>query len=348
MTIVDVEVHREPPADFLAFTGALRFGTGSARYARANVAEQLARLADPRFLVARDGDAVVGGYAIDFRDARWRGGAVPGAYRGALGTDPDRRRQGIGRALTARAHALIDERAARAGEPVLAWGCIDAANAASLGLVGSGGAVDVGGLATWLLYRQAPRESPDVVRIDGSSPETVRQGYARSLAASLEECALADVTALRALGGAAGELHAMLEGERIVLAARVAPTVLRFDTLGAVNDALVRRLVMPFGFARRRFDPRAFRYLSLSDIVMVPDAERAWPRFVATLMARHGVHHALVTMDPSRALWRRLRKASGKRPGAAADVRVLARWHGADAPTATTPSGPIGLHPVDL
>ena len=349
---IDVDVHAAPPEDFVGFASELRFGTGAARYRRANLAEQLTRFADPRYVVAREGGAVTGGYAIDFRDASCAGARVPGAYRALLGVSPERRGTGVGRALAARARALIDERAATLGEPVLAWGCIDASNAASLGLVGgAGGATDVGGLASWLLYRQAPRGTLDVRVIDDASSVDVRRGYLRALEASLSDCALADVTGVHGASAPdpdGGAVHAVLEGERIVLAARVRPTVLAFDTLGPATDALVRHLVMPFGFARRRFDPRAFRYLSLTDVVVVPDAERLWPRFVSTLLARHGAHHALVVLDPSREAWRRLRKASGRRVRVAApDVRVLARWHGEGGRTLPA-DGPAGLHPVDL
>ena len=357
MTGPDVAVHREPPEDFVAFAGALRFGAGRARYRRANLVDQLARFADPRYLVAREGARVVGGYAIDFRTASLRGAPVPGAYRALLGTAPERRGTGVGRALRERAHALLERRAERLGEPVLAWGCIDAANAASLGLVGGGGARDVGGLATWLLYRQAPRETFPLETIDADASPAVRHGHALALEASRRDCALADATLPDARDGAgapggtgAGSVvHALLEGERVVIAARVALTELAFDTLGPANDALVRGLVMPFGFARRRFDPRAFRYLGLSDVVVVPGAERLWPRFVSTLAVRHGVHHALVALDPSREAWARLRRASRRRARAAADVRVLARWHGPGAAGAPLPDGePVALAPVDL
>ena len=354
---IDVDVHAEAPGDFVRFASELRFGTGAARYRRANLAEQLTRFADPRYVVARaaggrEAGPVVGGYAIDFRDASRAGARVPGAYRALLGVAPERRGEGVGRALAARARELIDERAATLGEPVLAWGCIDASNAASLGLVGgAGGASDVGGLASWLLYRQAPRETLDVRTLDDASGAGVRLGYLRALRASLADCALADATGVHgalAPGAAGGAVHAVLEGERLVLAARARPTVLAFDTLGPATDALVRHLVMPFGVARRRFDPRAFRYLSLTDVVVVPDAERLWPRFVSTLLARHGAHHALVVLDPSREAWRRLRKASGRWARVATpDVRVLARWHGG-GPPALPAGGAVGLHPVDL
>ena len=130
----DVDVHAEAPGDFVRFASELRFGTGAARYRRANLAEQLTRFADPRYVVARaaggrEAGPVVGGYAIDFRDASRAGARVPGAYRALLGVAPERRGEGVGRALAARARELIDERAATLGEPVLAWGCIDASNA---------------------------------------------------------------------------------------------------------------------------------------------------------------------------------------------------------------------------
>ena len=354
MTDLDVAVHRAPPADFVAFAGGLRFGAGKARYRRANLAGQLARFADPRYLVAREGGRAVGTYAIDFRTVAHRGRAVPGAYRALLGVAPERRGAGVGRALRERAHALLERRAERLGEPVLSWGCIDASNAASLGLVGAGGARDVGGLATWLLYRQRPRETLALETIDAGAPHAARLGHARALEASRTDCALADATGggpdvAGAPAGAGTTVHAVLEGERIALAARVSVTELAFDTLGPVNDALVRHLVMPFGFARRRFDPRAFRYLGLSDIVVVPDAERLWPRFVSTLAARHGVHYALVAIDPSREVWTRLRRASGRRRRAGRDVRVLARWHGPGTSAIALPEGArVALPPVDL
>ena len=324
---MNVDVHDALPDGFADFVGSMRFGAGAARYRRADVDEQLARFADPRFLVATDEGVIVGSYVLDARTVAMDGRAASWAYRALLGVAPSRRGRGVGRALVARANALLDE----AGTP--SWGCIDAGNAASLGLLRAGGATDVGGLASWLSYRQWPRDRMTLEPLDG------RIGEAHERARPSRELALADVTPC------ADDGHALVEGERIVVAARARRTVLAFDTLGPLNDALVRRLVMPFGFARRRFDPRAFAYLRLTDIVLAPGDERLWRPFVSTLMARYGLHHALVVMDPARSEWARLRAASGRRARADSDLRVMVRMPGGEPCRA---SGDMDLPPVDV
>lgn len=330
---VEVELHEAPPPGFADFVGALRFGSGAARYRRADPEGQLGRFADPRFLVARDGGRIVGSYVLDFRTVALAGERVPGAYRALLGVAPSHRRSGVGRALVARASSVLDAAGA------LSWGCIDAGNVASLGLLAAGGAMDVGGLASWLSYAQWPRERVSPVRTRG----TLHAAHERALAVSLEGCAAADVTPV------ADAAWALVEGERIVAAARVHRTELAFDTLGPLNDALVRRLVLPFGFARRRFDPRAFGYLRLTDIVLAPGDERLWRPFVSTLMARHGTHYALVVMDPSRPPWVRLRAASGRRAAVRPDLRVLVRAPGGSKDHIfAMAAGPVALHPVDV
>ncbi len=324
---MNVDVHDSLPVGFADFVRSMRFGAGAARYRRADVDAQLARFADPRYLVATDEGVMVGSYVLDARIVSVEGARDTWTYRALLGVAPSHRGRGVGRVLVARANALLDE----AGTP--SWGCIDEGNDASLGLLRTAGARDVGGLASWLAYRQWPRDRVPLEPLEG------RLAEAHARTATPEALGLADVTP------SGGEGYALVEGERIVAAARVRRTVLAFDTLGPVNDALVRRLVLPFGFARRRFDPRAFAYLRLTDIVLAPGDERKWAPFVSTLMARYGVHYALIVMDPSRTEWRRLRAASGRRARAKANLRVLVRMPGGSGHVA---AGPLDLPPVDV
>ena len=166
LSVVDGSAAREAvTAELAALIGSATFGSSGLRYRRLDVAGQLARLHDPVFVLARDAERPVGCCVLDRRALLVGGRETVGVYRGSLCVAPGRAGRGIGRALAEVARAWIDAEAARRGEPVLSWGCIERGNAPSLAVLGASGARDAGGLAMPMAYRQWPRERLAVERL---------------------------------------------------------------------------------------------------------------------------------------------------------------------------------------
>jgi len=333
MSTVRITIEPTAPGEFVALAGRLRFVRGAARYRRADLGAQLQRFAQPTFVVARERDAVLGGCVLDRRRLSLDGRPVDGLYRALLGVRAERGGEGIGRAIVAAAFEQADRLADERQTPVLSYGCVDAANAASLALLRRHGAQPCGALATALLYRQWPRAQPGLQRAD----DAVRADAARLVALGEADCGWRDTVD----AGSPGWVWQDERGPAIV--ANVALSTLSFDTLGALNDRLVAALVEPFGFARKRFDRSAFRYVRLSAVGVRPGAEADWRRFLDSLLHAHGCHYAMLVIDPTRQLARRIGLHRST-----ASLQVMARWHGsASRPPAAAP-GPTGLHPVDV
>ena len=342
MSAVRCTLEPTPPPAFASLLESVTFGTSGLRYRRLHAAAQLARLHDPVFVAAREGGTFVGGYALDRRALRVGDRATRGVYRGALAVAADAQGRGVGRALAARGREWIDALARATGEPVLSWGCIDADNHRSLEVLRGAGADAVGGLTMLMLYRQRPRER---LALEALAPGRDSR-EAAVLARTERDCAARDLTSSASPG------LALVDGDGVRVGARVAPSVYRIETMGRALDALVRVTVTPFAPARRRFDPTAFRYLRFSDVALREGAERDWPAFVSSALARHEAHFGLLFLDPRGRLHGRLRRvgAFGRLVhGTSASLRVMARW----SPPATNaelpplPKGPLALPPVD-
>ena len=332
------------PADLAPLLESVTFGTAGLRYRRLDVEAQLRRLHDPVCIAARRGEALVGAYLLDRRELLVAGERTSGVYRGSLCVAPTALGQGVGRALAACGRDWTVASSHERGAPILSWGCVDVDNHRSLALLASEGAVADGALAMFMCYRQWPRER---LALEPLAPgRDARE--APLLAATERDCGARDVTPSRLPGLAASDA----EGLRI--SARVAASGYRVETLGRGLDALVAIAVRPFPPARRRFDPRAFRYVRLADVGLREGCERDWPAFVSTLLARHGAHFALTFVDPEGALHRRLRGigplgALVHRPSSA--LRIMTRWADAAAGgrgrARALPPGARALAPVD-
>lgn len=329
------------PPELPALAESVTFGTEGLRYHRLDVADQVRRLHAPAFVTVRARGRLLGAYALDRRRLLVDGREIDGIYRGLLCVAPAAQGRGVGRLLAVRGRDWVERRARERGAPCLSWGCIDADNHRSHALLGSEGARDAGGLGLFAHYRQWPRERVPLERLaPGRDPRE-----AALLAATEADCALRDMTPSELPG------LALVDGAGVRASARVAPTVYRIETMGRLRDALTRLLVMPFPFARRRFDPERFRFLRLGDIALRAGCEDDWPRFVSALLARHDAHIALAFIDPRRELHARLRGIGafgrllhdGKAP-----LRVMARWAGAESSEPPAPSGgACALAPVD-
>ena len=104
--------------------------------------------------------------------------------------------------------------------------------------------------------------------------------------------------------------------------------------------------------ARRRFNPRDFTYLRLTDIVIREGEERLWKDFLASILARYGAHMAMFMLDARSRARARLDKAGvfGRITASTRqEVVVLANaWHVTTDAWRKAARKPLGIGPLDL
>ena len=263
-------------------------------------------------------------------------------YRGLLSVRSDRQREGLGRLLVERTLAWVGEHAERAGEPLLTWGCIEARNDRSLRLLRARGAQPLGLLETLMVYRQWPRIRVGVDVIEDPRLPAVRGALDETHA----DCGL------RSEADSPLPFLAVSDEAGIVAGARPALTRVDMERIGGLWDVLNDRLLRHVPAARRRFDPRNFTYVRLSDVVVRPGHAGVWRDFLSTVMAMHGTHMAMLVLDPRSRASGLLHEAGVFGRFAAATrqrLLVLGRaWNLEPARLAAHVDAPVGLGPLDL
>lgn len=285
------------PDDFVTALASARFGSTAPRYRRINVDAQLDRLHDPvYFTLRRHGDAV-GTYCVDRQPLQLGQRDIDAAYRGLLSIAEGHQRHGLGRWLVRSALGWLRENAA----PALCYGCVDATNRRALALLAGEGAVPIGELQVFTLYRQFPRR-----RIAVDTVAAPPAGEVEAMLAASAPCIeLADRTPPR--GG--GAYRVVRGGGEILAGAHVSMTRLDLDPLQGVAGFVVERLMPRFPPGHRRFNPRNFAYLRLNHLYAPIEHAATWPRFIESLMAGHGVHFAVLVLDPTGPTFATLRGA---------------------------------------
>ena len=164
--------------------------------------------------------------------------------------------------------------------------------------------------------------------------------------------ATGDDAGLRGAAGSFGRYFAVLRGGEIVAGARV--TITRIDLSRAVGayGAFHERVGRFIPAIRRRFDPKNFTYLRLSDVVARPGSAATWRDLLPTLMREHGVHMAMFVLDPQSSTYRAL--ADGGLFGRFAEntrtrLDVLATaWNFPSDIIDQVSQRPLGIGPLDV
>lgn len=315
------------------------FGSAGLRYRRLDIRERLDDRGGVVCIELWHERHLAGTYLLSPRDLVVHGEPTRGVYRSLLTIDRALQGRGLGRYLVR--HAL-DWLAATAEQPLVTWGCIERDNERSRSLLASLGARRVAGLESRLVYRQWPRARVDVSRFDRADASS----FTAALQLTENDCAIRDAT----IGG--GNYFAVTGDDGIVAGARAIMTSVEMMPTGSRWDAFYAQLVRFLPPARRRFDPRNFRYLRLDDLVVRPGSETVWPDFLSTLMTIYDVHMAMFVLDPRAGLTRSLERAGLFGRFAAATrqhVDVMATGFGlrADLPGHDHPT-PVALGPVDF
>jgi GNAT superfamily N-acetyltransferase len=326
----------------LDLLSGLRFGSEGLEYRRLNLREQIVRLPSPAFLSLEYEGRLAGTYALATKRLASASGEVTGIYRGLLGIDPALRSSGLGRQLVATALDWIDATARELAEPVVSWGCIESANRPSLDLLASLGAKRIGRLESLTVFRQWPRRRIDVehgaAALAGAVADALQNTYA--------DCAI------RPAPDNDGDYWAVTGDDGVVAGARATLTRVDMSRTGSFWDTAWQALLRFAPPARRRFDPRNFTYVRLSDVIVREGYERVWLDFLPTLLAAHDAYLAMFLLDPGSAAHARLDRARlfGRLTASTRQrVDVLAHtWSLDDALRNNLGVRPVAIGPLDL
>lgn len=346
---VTLEVSRseQAPEGTVELLQAVSFGTHGLRYRRRDVARQLAHFHRPVFFSVRSAHQLSGIYIIDLRHLLIRNQPAKGFYRGALAVRPEQQGQGLGQALTDAALQWIEDIAAQDTTPVVSYGCIDKLNTRSLSLLYKQGAQPVADISLFMMYRQWPANKLPLTRL-GDEDMPHHDALWRS---TMGDCQVLDVTPRQT------RPLAWVDERGIRIAATVTPSAYCIEALPAVPRWLTRLFVTPWAVARKRFDPEHFRFVVFSHVAIEPGAERYWPDFVSSVLAREAVHFGVLYPDTRSRLFNTvLRTGLWGRwvHSGSGSINIMMKVHSAPSlwtaqnrPEESRWSDPHGLYPVD-
>ncbi|MEM7763010.1 MAG: GNAT family N-acetyltransferase [Pseudomonadota bacterium] len=270
--------------EWLDYVTAVWFGDAARRYQRRNVREQVARFENPRFLSLRYAGKLIGTYLIDLQSLSCDGQPVTGFYRGLLAVDATFRSQHLGSAITDAALEWIRQQTTSGA--TLTYGCIDEHNKRSITLLTERGMQSLAVLRQRLFYRQFKRQPLATAR--------VTEG--------LTDNALADLTAssehtVTPASWRYGNWITVDDNSTRRIAARFAVNELALAPMTGITGFVINRLMPLFPPGRRRFNPHAFRYISISDPVNGAGPKASWDALIEHLMVIHDCHFVCLISD---------------------------------------------------
>ncbi len=281
-----IEHRRSATPEFVRLLEDVQFGDRGLRYRRRGVAATLECFAEASYHSLYVGERLRGGYVLVPGTARLGGAQVATYYRALLAIEAGFRGRGYGRLLVESAFDAIAE---DHREPTLAWGLIERHNRASQKLLEAAGAVPAGTVDTFLVYRQWPRRDVAVRRLDGQALN-------------------AYVEALEATGSGKGfevrasarlPAYGLFVNGVPVAAARFGRTVLDLGPGNAAARVLHRYAYSRFAALGRRYNRRAFTYLTVHDPLVSARHAGLWGRLLGAVLAETGTHMASFTLDPA-------------------------------------------------
>ncbi|MEL7296141.1 MAG: hypothetical protein AAGJ86_00695 [Pseudomonadota bacterium] len=270
--------------EWLDYVAAVWFGGAARRYQRRNVREQVARFEKPRFLSLRYAGKLIGSYLIDQQALTFNQQPVSGFYRGLLSVDATFRSQHLGGAMTDAALRWIKERAE--SRTALTYGCIDEYNKRSVALLSERGMQALTVLRQRLFYRQFKRRTLATARVTNA----LTSNALADLAASTERMVTPDDWSY-------GNWITVDDKRTQRIAARYAVNELALAPMSGVAGFVINRLMPLFPPGRRRFNPHAFRYVSISDPVNGAGPKASWDALIEHLMVIHDCHFVCLISD---------------------------------------------------
>lgn len=276
---------------WLDYVAGAWFGGQGARYQRRSVREQIARFEDPRFVTLSYAGRMVGSYVIDQQALQLNTTRLTGFYRGLLSVDDAFRSRRLGAQMVDASLSWVEQRASASPHAALTYGCVDADNERSLALLRSRGMQTFATLSHKLVYRQFKRRA---------LPDDALQ-YALSDAATSALTGQYGGQYLQSRYPERGDWISYGASAESVIACRYAGTELNLEPMPGIAGFVTEKLMGLLPAARRRFDPRRFRYVSLTDILWQPGCEQRWSELIEHLMVVHDCHFVALTLNPEHA-----------------------------------------------
>lgn len=281
---------------WLDYVGTVWFGQPGQHYQRRAIRQQVARFEQPRFLTLTYAGKLVGSYLLDLQALHNGQENVLGVYRGLLSIDKAFRTQGLGAQIVDATLRWIDQHAEERGQPLMTYGCIDSHNAHSLNLLHSRGMQTLGTLRHLMIYRQLKRHR--------LSPPLISDTLTDDALTKLTDQRSSNTLSPQHL--AFGNWATVSENGGPTIACRHAINELSLAPMSGLKGFVVERLMPWFPPGHRRFNPRRFRYVSLSDPLYHPGSEPLWRRLIEHLMVVHDCHFVNVTLNEGHAPHQRM------------------------------------------
>lgn len=285
MSQAHIEHRRRATPEVVELLERVRFGDRGLRYRRRNVGATLDSFTDASYLMLHVDERLRGAYVLVPGPATLNGTRIAAYYRALLAIDPAYQGRGYGRRIV---EAAFDALGERHDGPALAWGLIERHNLASRRLLESVGAEPAGSVDTCLVYRQWPRRHADLRPLEGGELHAYTEALAAAAAGGF---AVRAPTRLPAFG--------LFVDDTLAAAARIGRTVLDLGPGNAVARLLHRHAYSRFGALGRRYNRRAFTYLTIHDPLVLPSHAGHWEPYLSAVLAATGTHMASFTLDRS-------------------------------------------------
>ncbi|MFK8051439.1 MAG: GNAT family N-acetyltransferase [Woeseiaceae bacterium] len=270
---------------WLDYVSTVWFGPTGKQYQRRTLRDQIRRFEWPHYLSLTYAGKLVGSYLVDRQNLNMNGTPVLGFYRGLLTIDETFRAQGLGARMVDATLSWIDGQAAAQAQPVMTYGCIDAENTRSIKLLEARGMRLLGTLSHCLIYRQFVRRSLSRHQVTDQISDAARE-HLDSLTNGAE-----------LTFGDHSHTHWAGLTNNANIGCRFALNELCLAPMDGLSGFFVEKLVPLFPPARRRFDPRRFRYVTITDAIFEPGMEAAWSTLIEHLLKQHECHFAVVTLN---------------------------------------------------
>lgn len=281
-----IEVTDQPSADYLGLLRTVEFGSDALRYRRLDVEEHVRRLGNSFYFVIRREARAVGIFALTPCELLFDGQQIQSVYRSQLCVVDSERRRGLARLLRKSAIDWIRDKLS--GQAFFTWGCVEENNTQVIALLTSQGVQRLGTLCSYLCYRQWPRASADVMRLE--TPPEHRPGPQLAMRTPPSS-------------------DLMIAGNTVT--ASVDSVAVELRHYGRTAELLYQYLLRFVGPARRRFNPSTFRYARLGNLECPRDDVQNLDALIHHSMTMCSTHYAVIIHDP-RAVDGTMRRALGR------------------------------------
>ncbi|HXF52536.1 MAG TPA: GNAT family N-acetyltransferase [Hyphomicrobiaceae bacterium] len=282
---------RTPPLALVELLKRTEWGTREVKYRVRGMSRILGSIADPHFLTLERKGQLLGGVVGSRKSVTAAGKSYDAFFIAMIAVERSAAGSGYGTYLAKRArlyaHALLEE-------PGLIYLYVESTSTASLNVHRAVGYTAIGRLEARLFTRMYPKDDVRVGR-------PTRQELAE-LSSRLEEQYAGHVlldfdTSLRT-----GGYLVLRSGGEVAAGAQIRPMEWSLTRLRGIGGFLAMRVLPHLPVIRRGYSPDHARFLRIGNIFVRPGREAELESLLEALLARCGVHVAMIFLDPRSAV----------------------------------------------